>query len=422
MSSFQPRPLPAYVTPDETDKGAVGIKPLSPVHSDVKEDPDGSDAGDDTIENPMSFSDLCAGLRTREANLKKSISSLGRRDATPVLRGGASKISSHGPVHRIQKSDAYVGKNRLHHVRHGHLDEYWHPERYRYVHGFKPTEEESLDCQWNRDYEQTSNGTAEDTCPPVFRFQPKLYLDSSPSSSFYSMVGTAQGDDGLARDWCGATLRALEALWANVRALLTPNDPLARLWWWHHFHLVISLWNWAQQRMDPISAIGVAAASLQLADAIFKATLKSIGFVKDLRDIPDVLRQQLGDTEKTIRRFANLRTIDSSGSHLHLRLSDSQAATLRSVLEEGSSAASQLCDQLKPLVGEQEAQPGRRQRLETLWKKFGSVRMKDDAARSIQRIQRLNDEINREMQCTGLEFQAEMPAMFETGISTIIST
>ncbi|KAK3317661.1 hypothetical protein B0T19DRAFT_295517 [Cercophora scortea] len=175
--------------------------------------------------------------------------------------------------------------------------------------------------------------------------------------------------------------------------------------------------------MDPVSVIGVAAASLQFAETIFKATLKSIEFVKDLHDIPEILRQQLGDTEKTVQRLSNIRAaIDASGSHLNTRLSESQAVVLRSVLEEGSSAASQLCDQLKPLVGQQQAQPGRRQRLETLWKKVGSVRMKDEVERSIQRIQRLNDEINREMQRTGLEFQAEMPAMFETGVSTVVSS
>lgn len=165
--------------------------------------------------------------------------------------------------------------------------------------------------------------------------------------------------------------------------------------------------------MDPVSAVGLAASSLQLASFVFTAALRSIRVVKDLKDVPTRLRGCLADTENSVRRLSNLQsTLTDPNSKLRSVLNQSQLSNLESVVRDGHDATEALHRKLESLFPQQTASSSRH-RVKAVWKNVVSLGMEKEVEDAARRIQRLNDEIARELQIADLESQVDLPLHME---------
>ncbi|KAB5570036.1 hypothetical protein GE09DRAFT_693293 [Coniochaeta sp. 2T2.1] len=164
--------------------------------------------------------------------------------------------------------------------------------------------------------------------------------------------------------------------------------------------------------MDPVSAIGLAASSLQLASFAFTAALRSIKLVKDLKDVPAKLRICLADAEKSIHRLSDLQSmLTDPNSKLHQILSTAQILRLKTVVQDGHDATEALHKKLQallPLPRRPQAATRSRDRFISAWKSVVSLGMEKEVEDAIRRIQRLSDEISRELQVISLESQVNI--------------
>ncbi|KAK7414548.1 hypothetical protein QQX98_006575 [Neonectria punicea] len=151
--------------------------------------------------------------------------------------------------------------------------------------------------------------------------------------------------------------------------------------------------------MDPISAIGVAAASIQFADFSAKALLGSIRLLQSLRDAPKQVAALLHDVDKSIKRLVDLRArIQSDTDPLTQTLSRNQLETLRDVVSEGYQAVADLqnaLDRVKFLPSDSKARKS--------WKSFLSAEMSRDIEIHLGRIQRQHSEMLQQLQLAGLD-------------------
>lgn len=82
--------------------------------------------------------------------------------------------------------------------------------------------------------------------------------------------------------------------------------------------------------MDPVSAVGIAASSLQLASVVFITALKPIQLVKDLKAMPERLSNPLADAEKSIDRLLSVQSmLDDPSSKVASILDKTQISRLK---------------------------------------------------------------------------------------------
>lgn len=159
--------------------------------------------------------------------------------------------------------------------------------------------------------------------------------------------------------------------------------------------------------MDPITAIGAAASSLQLAGFVFQTTLQTIQFVKDLRDVPAKLKVTLADVAKSLEGLSYLQSELTKPSSKVLSLLDSsQVLRLTTVVENGHTATSVLHARLESVFGQQTAS-AKHSRLKAAWRSIVSLKMEKEVEEALKRIQRLNEEITRQVQIIQLECHAD---------------
>ncbi|KAK7425056.1 hypothetical protein QQZ08_008332 [Neonectria magnoliae] len=151
--------------------------------------------------------------------------------------------------------------------------------------------------------------------------------------------------------------------------------------------------------MDPISAIGVAAASIQFADLSAKALLGSIRLLQSLRDAPKQVAALLYDVDKSIKRLVDLGARSQSDTNpLTQTLSRNQLETLRDVVSEGYQAVVDLQSTLgrvKFLPSDSKARKA--------WKSFLSAEMSRDFEIHLGRILRQHSEMLQQLQLAGLD-------------------
>lgn len=169
--------------------------------------------------------------------------------------------------------------------------------------------------------------------------------------------------------------------------------------------------------MDPISAVGIAAASLQFAGVAAKGILGAIGFLKSLKEAPVRLTELLCDTEKSVARIIHLQqTLQDPKSALVQRLSHSQHAALATIVNDACQTTISLQEMLGPLFRTQNAQS---QNVTKLWRSVVSVKMGRDIENKIEKIQRLNNQIMRELQLSGLDIQIQLSDTSEKALAAV---
>ncbi|KAK4457676.1 hypothetical protein QBC42DRAFT_278542 [Cladorrhinum samala] len=159
--------------------------------------------------------------------------------------------------------------------------------------------------------------------------------------------------------------------------------------------------------MDPVAALGAAAAGIQIVGVAAKALLTSIKLVRDLRDAPDRVRSLLNDVENSSRRVSHLcMTLLQPGAKLRNALSPDQYARLspcaqqvRQAMTDADSTLSKLCGPSNP-SGQQPSA------LRRTWKAALALVRHEEITEKLDRVDRSNLELLRELQVIGVEIQA----------------
>ncbi|KAJ9149539.1 hypothetical protein NKR19_g5699 [Coniochaeta hoffmannii] len=156
---------------------------------------------------------------------------------------------------------------------------------------------------------------------------------------------------------------------------------------------------------DPVTILGAVAAGAQLVDVAASALLNTILLVKKLRDIPKKLAATLDDVEKSTSRvhYACSRML-LPGSKVSEQLDPGQISSLTQVADDLRQAMDVVCTTLGGVVGP--GLSGNGKTIQRFWRSVLSVNVEKDVADQLERINRLNDELLRQLGMTSLELQA----------------
>lgn len=157
--------------------------------------------------------------------------------------------------------------------------------------------------------------------------------------------------------------------------------------------------------MDPISVLGVAAASLQITEFTVKGICKTMAFLKDLEQKPNELEELLVDTDKWVHRFTHLKHAIQlpSPNPLH-QLSPPQLLALESSVDDGLRATTGLQILLEPVIVSLDSVRNRRTKI---WRAVISKRLEPDVKQQLERIKRQNNHIMREFHYSNLDLQIQ---------------
>ncbi|PTB68910.1 hypothetical protein BBK36DRAFT_1113353 [Trichoderma citrinoviride] len=158
---------------------------------------------------------------------------------------------------------------------------------------------------------------------------------------------------------------------------------------------------------EALAAIGAIAAGLQLAEGSAKALIKTIRIIKALREVPPKLAKYLQEIEASTsqveRLCYNLLQTESKFYQQLKSLSHTDGlintlATLHEATQEVNQFLLPFAD-FAPAAATR-AKPGR-----WLWKSITSLKMEKDLPHRLERLERLNGEVIRELTAVGLQVQ-----------------
>jgi hypothetical protein len=160
--------------------------------------------------------------------------------------------------------------------------------------------------------------------------------------------------------------------------------------------------------MDPVSALGAAAAGAQFFGAAAQSLVKTVSFVKDLQEVPQHLRQLLEDIKRDITALDRLFRPESTFLQC---LSVEQYATLSISMVQARRAMEELSNILSRLVATDAIstvphQKGKGKAVKKLWKAVLSVKDEQDIEKKMTRVQRLIADLLRDLQVVGIQGQA----------------
>ena len=153
---------------------------------------------------------------------------------------------------------------------------------------------------------------------------------------------------------------------------------------------------------DPISIVGAAAAAVQFGDISARAVLESIKLLKNLKETPKRMTQQLQDVTKSIQRMLQLRSaILAPASPVFTRLTSQQRKRIDEAVSDADLAMKSLHQSLQHILPQQTSNTNNS--IKSFWRAVVSVTREKDIEEKIQRITRLHQELMQELQVTDLE-------------------
>lgn len=156
--------------------------------------------------------------------------------------------------------------------------------------------------------------------------------------------------------------------------------------------------------MDPVSAVGLAAGAVQLADVSVRALMGMVMLLKRLRETPKRMVELLQDVDKSIQRIHALRNALQQPNSLFTHLSVAQFQRVMGIVDDAHQATIELQHALEPLF--RKGNIAGHGWAKNTWRSVVSVSMEPRIAQKITRIKWLNGEVMSEMQLTGLEMHA----------------
>jgi hypothetical protein len=152
---------------------------------------------------------------------------------------------------------------------------------------------------------------------------------------------------------------------------------------------------------DPITILGAVAASAQLVELTVKALLKTM----DLRHIPKKMAVLFEDVEKSTTRVRHIFSVLlEPGSEVFHQLDPTQFGSLSKVAMELRQAMDEVNTTLKPFV--QPGGLGKEKASQRIWRSVMSVKLEKDVLEKLERIDRLNHQVNQQLAVTNVGLQA----------------
>lgn len=158
---------------------------------------------------------------------------------------------------------------------------------------------------------------------------------------------------------------------------------------------------------DPLTILGSVAASVQLVQVAAGALLGTVKFARELREIPKKTATQLEDVDRSAERVQHVCTQTlATGSVLFDQLEPAQRLRLSRCAENVRVAIDEAQAVLEPIVNGHSSVKVRP--LRRLWRAVVSVTKEGLIAEKLERVDKLNLEMLRELQIASLKIQAEM--------------
>ncbi|EFR05043.1 hypothetical protein MGYG_08048 [Nannizzia gypsea CBS 118893] len=143
--------------------------------------------------------------------------------------------------------------------------------------------------------------------------------------------------------------------------------------------------------MDPVTALGIAAAAVQFAAVAVKGIKGGIGLLMRLDKTPGELKDLLDDVKQSIDRAAQWDTL-----RLTRQLSNEQADALRGAANDAEQAMKDLQATLNSIFPDQNGRaPSVTRRI---WRSIISVKKEYEIKAKLERIKRLNDAVTHQLQ------------------------
>lgn len=169
---------------------------------------------------------------------------------------------------------------------------------------------------------------------------------------------------------------------------------------------------------DPLTLLGAAAAGAQFVELAATALLKTIRLVKDLQDVPRKMVVLLQDVENSTTRIHYIfASVLQPGSKVFEQLDATQFGSLSRAATELRQAMDDVNTMLTPLVGTQP--PGRGKTAERIWRSIMAVKAEKDVAEKLERVDRLNNEVHRQLAVTLVELQATVSDKLDRASITV---
>jgi hypothetical protein len=150
---------------------------------------------------------------------------------------------------------------------------------------------------------------------------------------------------------------------------------------------------------DPLSIVGGLAAGLQLVSMAAEALLATIKLIKDLKEIPDRLAALLNEVDDSISRLCYSC---NAGSKIFQSLDPPQMNRISRCAIALHPALEDIHKMLTPLFDKNQ---GKVSPVRHLWRSLVSLKIEKELPEKLQRLNRLNIEVIRELGVVGLETQ-----------------
>ena len=154
--------------------------------------------------------------------------------------------------------------------------------------------------------------------------------------------------------------------------------------------------------MDPLSAIGAAAGAVQFADVGIRGLKRTVQLLLQLKNAPQRMIELLQDVNRSIEHLNEIRSALRQRDTAFAHLTDSQAQRMKSTVENVQRTIEDIHAALEPRFSKN-ASTGNWAR--KTWRSVISVPMEDTIIRSLERVQRLEQELLSEMLFANLQLQ-----------------
>ncbi|KAI2469792.1 hypothetical protein F4781DRAFT_392969 [Annulohypoxylon bovei var. microspora] len=154
---------------------------------------------------------------------------------------------------------------------------------------------------------------------------------------------------------------------------------------------------------DPLTILGAAAASFQFAGYAIKGLLKATELVHDIHDVPQRMSQYLGHIDHEV---ALVNTLLRPDSPIFDQLSTTQYARISTPAIEARKLMEEIQQDLRPLVdvGQDPSRPHKKWK--TIVRTWKSLKNEKDLEKKMNRLERLNASLLRELEVSGFETQS----------------
>ncbi|KAF4503335.1 hypothetical protein FAGAP_489 [Fusarium agapanthi] len=150
---------------------------------------------------------------------------------------------------------------------------------------------------------------------------------------------------------------------------------------------------------EPLSIVGGVAAGLQLVSAAGKALLATIKLLQDLQEVPGQLAELLREVDDSISRLCYSCR---GGSQAFGNLDPAQEKRLVRIADSLHPVLQEIHSMITPLFSDRK---GKRNAMSQLWNSIISLKVEKELSQKLERLNRLNIEMVRELGVVGLEVQ-----------------